>query len=133
MIFDRYIYFLRPAGQPDGPIKIGCSHLPMERLRIYFQWSPVPLDLVAMCGGQHLGVERRLHLMFKDAHSHGEWFHPSSDLEAFVARVAAGERIEDMIGPTPFRGHGRRKLTMLSTADLIRRMPPTPKRQRKAA
>jgi hypothetical protein len=123
-MFSKFIYFIRPVGQ-RGPIKIGCSHLPLERLRAFSQWSPIPLEVVATCDGQHHGVERRLHLMFQTAHSHGEWFHPLPDLEAFVARVAAGEQIDDIIGPTPFPGPKRRKLTILSTASLQRLMPPS--------
>lgn len=126
----KSIYFLRPIGQ-RGPIKIGCSYLPLERLRTYSHWSPLPLEVVAMCGGQHHAVERRLHVMFKAAHSHGEWFHPVEELEAFVARVVAGERIEDIIGPTPYPGPKRRSLTTLSTA-FLQQLLPAPKRKRAA-
>ncbi len=127
----KSIYFMRPIGQ-RGPIKIGCSGLPLERLRILTLWSPLPLEVIAVCDGQHHGVERRLHMMFRAAHSHGEWFHPLPELETFVARVAAGERIEDMIGPTPFPGPRRHKLTNLSTEALRRRMPLPPSDARAA-
>lgn len=62
----KSIYFIRPVGQ-RGPIKIGCSYLPLDRLRGLCQWSPLPLEVVATCDGQHHGVERRLHLMFRTA------------------------------------------------------------------
>lgn len=107
----KHIYFVKPIGLP-GPIKIGCSVLPIGRLRAHMLWSAVPLELAAECLDDGFHVERRLHVMFRSAHSHGEWFHPVPDLLALMARVAAGETVTDIIGPTIYPGPKRHGLTI---------------------
>ena len=42
----RYVYFIKPVGM-EGPIKIGCSIMPTERLEGLAVWSPFPLEIVA--------------------------------------------------------------------------------------
>lgn len=80
-------YFLR-AADGTGPIKIGCSRLPHNRLRYYNSLSPVPLTILAMCeGGQE--TERRFHAAFAEDWSHHEWFHPTEALLRTVEQVAS--------------------------------------------
>lgn len=84
-----FVYFLRPIGQA-GPIKIGHSMVPWERLRSYLNWSPIPLELVAMTpGGDEL--EHRLHAAFTHLHSHGEWFKAGPELTSVIETVLTGQ------------------------------------------
>lgn len=85
----EFIYFMR-ASAGGGSVKIGYSWKPEDRLAFCQPFSPVTLVIVAtMPGGPEL--ERRLHLKFKAQHSHGEWFHPSAELECMILDVVAGK------------------------------------------
>lgn len=99
-----YVYFLRPTGHA-GPIKIGHSCVPYERLKAMMCWSPLPLELVAMTpGGDEL--EHRLHAAFAHLHSHGEWFNAAPELTAVVETILTGQF--DPVGlPGPRRLHKR--------------------------
>lgn len=80
------IYFMRRA-DGVGPIKIGCSKWPQERLQALQIWSPEPLEIVATVPGT-FADERRLHRQF-DAHRlHGEWFEAAPPVLAAVSRAA---------------------------------------------
>jgi hypothetical protein len=82
------VYFIRRA-DGEGPVKIGYSWSPPERLKTLMTWAPYPLEVVATIEGGHL-LERRFHNLFRDDHSHREWFRPSARLDAVIAEVAAG-------------------------------------------
>lgn len=83
-----HVYFLRPVGVP-GPVKIGWSVLPTERLRAYQSWSPIPLELVARTPGAE-PLEARFHSHFAHLHSHGEWFHAAPELDAMILAINGG-------------------------------------------
>lgn len=83
-----HVYFLRPIGA-DGPVKIGSSIAPWNRLSIYMAWSPVRLELAAtLVGGQHL--ERRFHAAFAAHHSHHEWFRAAPEITSAIEAIKAG-------------------------------------------
>lgn len=84
-----WVYFIRPVGQ-DGPVKIGWSRLPEDRLRALMVRSPFPLEIVARIEGD-LRTEGGFHALFRDQHSHGEWFHASDELTNVIGQIAAGE------------------------------------------
>lgn len=102
---ERYVYFLRPIGA-DGPVKIGCSDLPLKRLKEISTWSPLPLEIAATAPGS-LQLERNLHDCFADLHSHREWFSADSRLAAFIEKVAAGVPIAEAIDLAEKRGNIR--------------------------
>ena len=80
-----FVYFIKPIGL-DGPIKIGCSYIPDNRLINLTIWSPFRLELI----GSVLGTpkdERFLHRCFAHWHSHGEWFHPVPGLMDAVRNI----------------------------------------------
>ncbi|MEO1084643.1 MAG: GIY-YIG nuclease family protein [Acidobacteriota bacterium] len=80
------IYFLQPV--TGGPIKIGCSIAPEERLATYASWSPLPLQLlVAVPGG--LPAEAGIHKEFLDERLHHEWFRPSGRLLKLIDEIKA--------------------------------------------
>lgn len=105
-----FVYFIRPIGK-DGPVKIGCSELPVDRLSYLMSWSPVPLEVVATTPGDHK-LERRIHGIFAADHSHREWFRCSPQLIEFIAKIAAGAPISELIDLScdvaPFRKFPRR-------------------------
>lgn len=91
----RYVYFIKPAGM-EGPIKIGCSMVPEERLISLASWSPFPLELVVAVPGDR-DLERNIHECFASDFSHHEWFRPSQKLTALMAALKAGTPIVDAI------------------------------------
>lgn len=90
-----FVYFIRPVGLP-GPVKIGCSHAPPDRLEALAVWAPFPLEIAATIPG-NITLENKIHGLFAHAHSHREWFHPTADLVAAIARLAAGEAVENVL------------------------------------
>lgn len=90
-----FVYFMRPVSMA-GPIKIGCSKWPDERLLTLTTWSPFPLEIVAKVDGDY-ALERRLHARFAGTLSHREWFHASRDLLSAIAALQRGEPIEKAV------------------------------------
>jgi len=82
---DTHVYFMRPVGQ-QGPIKIGCSKEPRQRLESLSIWSPVPLEIICYVKGSY-SDEYFLHSGFHKSLSHREWFHWSQRLEDTIARI----------------------------------------------
>ena len=108
----KKIYFLRPIGQ-DGPIKIGCSINPVNRLQVFLIWSPLRLELVGVADGGH-EYERDLHARFARQRLHGEWFAPSPDLTNLINQINNGHSL-----PIPNRAH---RLNRESSADEIEKI-----------
>jgi len=92
----KRIYFMH-AVNGSGPIKIGCSGMPDDRLREMSQWSPFALRLLATGDGDHK-LEACLHRMFKDRRSHGEWFVANYTMLEAISAVAAGVSVEEAFG-----------------------------------
>lgn len=92
----KRVYFIKPVGA-DGPIKIGCSRWPDDRLLNIANWSPVPIEIMASGVGSH-ELERFIHRMFAATRSHKEWFHATPALTSSIARVADGMDIADAFG-----------------------------------
>jgi hypothetical protein len=90
------IYFVQQG--TDGPIKIGVSTDPEQRLRTLQSSSPQPLTLLAFMPG---GVEseRDLHRRFADGRLEGEWFRSDTPgLADEIARSAHGQYLIDALG-----------------------------------
>lgn len=90
------VYFIRPVGM-SGPVKIGCSNWPQDRLDTLSAWSPYPLEIVAEIADGDMQMERRIHCLFAEQHSHREWFRESPALTSMIDRLRAGESIGDII------------------------------------
>lgn len=84
-----YIYFVSPVN--GGPIRIGHSRLPLERLRALQVYSPVPLEIVATMQGDHF-LEQWLHDHFRDDKLHGEWLRLTFHLSEVVEAARRGNR-----------------------------------------
>lgn len=89
------VYFIRPVDM-DGPIKIGCSAIPKNRLDALMPWSPLPLEIAATVEGD-FRLERRIHGLFAANHSHREWFRATAALSELIEKLAAGVPIATLI------------------------------------
>ena len=90
-----FVYFIRQVGG-IGPIKIGYSARPKERLSKLQDWSPVPLEVVLTIPGDHK-LERNIHECFADLHSHKEWFRAEHRLVRAIAAMADGVPVHEAI------------------------------------
>lgn len=86
-----YVYFMRRA-DGVGPVKIGCSKVPLSRLEVHQHWAPEPLEIVATAEGDFTD-EQRLHRQFATYRLHGEWFEASRPVLATLAKVASTGRL----------------------------------------
>ncbi|MBP2508142.1 hypothetical protein J2855_001777 [Agrobacterium tumefaciens] len=98
----RNIYFIRPVGML-GPIKIGCSTCVDERLDALATWSPFKLEVIYTEQGNYT-LEKQIHEVFADYHSHREWFHPGERLLTAIGKLLAGENIATAINLEDYRG-----------------------------
>jgi hypothetical protein len=80
----RLIYFLRPIG--GGPVKIGCSAAPYARLKLFAEWSPVPLEIAVTALGRMVD-ELAIHRKLACHRMHGEWFSPSEELDTLISSI----------------------------------------------
>ena len=108
------IYFLRPVGMV-GPIKIGISADPVNRMRTFMTWSPFPLEVITTTAGDNK-LERIIHNCFADAHSHCEWFHPVPRLLKAIEDIKAGMPVAEAIDLNDQRGN------VLSRAQMMTRV-----------
>lgn len=117
MTRDSFVYFASP---PDGgPIKIGCSQIPQNRLVSLMALVPYPLVLLATAPG-NLNDERKLHTAFLADHLRSEWFRPSVEMWALIGRIR-----ETGILPVEMRGSDKEpdKLRSKINAKSIRATP----------
>jgi hypothetical protein len=90
-----HVYFIKPVGM-RGPIKIGFSASPLNRLEAITVWSPFPLEVVVTIpGARKLGWA--IHRCLASAHSHHEWFHATDGVVSLVEKLKAGVPIEQAI------------------------------------
>lgn len=91
------VYFLKPVGMA-GPVKIGASIAPQDRMITYARWSPFKLEIAAQMPGG-LELERRFHAAFRFLHSHGEWFKGHPDISDVIKRINDGSFGVDELPP----------------------------------
>lgn len=101
-----WVYFIRPVGM-DGPVKIGASRIPEQRIETLSSWSPFKLEVVAKVRGD-VTLERNIHECFADIHSHKEWFRADPRLTELIEKLAAGVRIHDALDLNNRKGPIRR-------------------------
>lgn len=79
-----YVYFI--GHETIGPIKIGASADPYERVRTLRCGSPVWLSVLGTLPVEDMfREERKLHEHFAEVRSHGEWFERTPELLAIVS------------------------------------------------
>lgn len=83
---EKCVYFIRSVD--GGPIKIGTSINPMDRLNALQTAHPTRLKIIGMMKGGSV-VEKALHVMFATdrLRPNGEWFHPSQQMLDFISEV----------------------------------------------
>lgn len=101
------VYFIKPVGM-EGPIKIGFSFVPANRVIDLAAWSPWPLELMGTVPGTGKD-ERFLHACFHQSHSHREWFHGTLALQQAIKRILAAGSIEAVRETLPAPGTIPRK------------------------
>lgn len=89
----KQIYFLRRK-DGVGPVKIGCSRRPIQRLTDLYRWSPYELTLLASAPGGS-AWERGLHARFAAYRLHMEWFAPAPALLAGIDAIINGASLEE--------------------------------------
>lgn len=89
------IYFIKPIGL-SGPIKIGCSAAPKNRLQSLSVWSPFPLEILISIDGTRK-LETNIHACLARSHSHREWFHSTDEVVSLIEKLRAGFPIEKAI------------------------------------
>lgn len=92
----RGVYFLQ-AGE-GGLVKIGYSAKIPGRVHALQATSPVQL-LLRLVLPVHAGWESALHRRFAMDRRHGEWFHPSPELERFIE--SGGDDLKPGAPPDP--------------------------------
>lgn len=116
-----WVYFLRPVGL-DGPIKIGYSTMTETRIKPYFFWSPIPLELAAKLAGPP-AWELRFHASFSADHSHHEWFKISDRLQRVIDDIVAGTFDIDGLEPgSPIKRARRQSPEALRSMSLTMRL-----------
>jgi hypothetical protein len=76
-----YIYFIQQG--EDGPIKVGYSTSPKERLKALQTASPYALHLFKVVEGNE-EMEKQIHSRFAEVQLQGEWFQPTESLLAYI-------------------------------------------------
>jgi hypothetical protein len=97
-----YVYFIKPVGQ-EGPIKIGHSIYPPERLAALQTWSPLELEIVCVIAGTR-AVESAIHSRFAAWQARGEWFEATPNLRLLIAALKRGDKIEHLIDFSLWKG-----------------------------
>jgi hypothetical protein len=109
------VYFVRPVGM-DGPIKIGCSAKPMDRIKVLSAWSPFELELIGSVPGS-FDDENMLHRRFSNLHTRKEWFLSSAPLRETIERIIGGTPIRDACAMLEEKGPIRNQNRPLKTPD----------------
>lgn len=112
----RYVYFVRPVGH-EGPIKIGCSELPEQRLKTLAEWSPYELEIAATVPGS-FRLERDLHDRFFHLRIHREWFRAGPDLVGLVAALRSGVPLSEAVDLSIKTGRWRRRIVFTANQRL---------------
>ena len=85
-----WVYFVQ--GTDGGPVKIGRSASPVDRLSSLQTANPARLRIVAKLAGGG-AVERAMHVLFAAdrIRPDGEWFRPSQALAAFMREIGGAK------------------------------------------
>jgi len=78
------IYFIQSVS--GGPIKIGVSNSPKNRLKDIQLMCPYKLNLLATIKGDRK-KEQLLHRKFKKYRLHGEWFEDNNEIKKYINKI----------------------------------------------
>lgn len=111
----KVVYFMKPKGK-KGPIKIGCSNGPDQRLETLAAWSPYPLEIVGTVPG-NFPDEGFLHSCLADHHLHREWFKAVPQVIEAMQKVLAAGSVEAVRAEMEPAGSIRKKIRRKRTED----------------
>ena len=111
----KQVYFIKPIGL-DGPIKIGHSDFPLNRLSALAAWSPLALEIIGSVPGT-LQDEKFLHECFSASYSHREWFHATLPLQQSIKKILAAGTIDAVRDTLQPRGKIPRKPRQRATEE----------------
>jgi len=83
----KVVYFVQ--SRLGGPIKIGLTTEPKQRLKQLQNGSPIPLQILGALRGD-AKVEAAIHERFRKLRLHDEWFEPSMELVEFIRQFGKG-------------------------------------------
>lgn len=101
------VYFARTLEGPDR-VKVGHSKMPRDRLQQLLKQSPVDLEIVAVYPGDKT-TEARFHRLFREHHSHKEWFHAVEPVDQVLRALRAGLFCEETLPERGWVPRERRK------------------------
>lgn len=86
--YPKCVYFIQAVS--GGLIKIGATtaQSPETRLAAMQAGCPVRLRILAVIRNPERFQEQLIHRLFADDRRHGEWFEPTPQLLAYIARYA---------------------------------------------
>ena len=87
MMKGQKVYFITTADR-TGPVKIGYTKNPINRLMSLNCYSPYPLVIRAVMPGTDV-TEAWFHDELRASWSHSEWFHPTPEVLAVMDVVAS--------------------------------------------
>lgn len=87
-----YVYFIQ--GEDGGPIKIGWSESPEDRLSALQTGYPARLVLLGTIPGER-ALEGKTHRRFRHLRLHNEWFRPAADLVRFIGSGRESDQSAD--------------------------------------
>jgi hypothetical protein len=83
-----FVYFVQAKDDHRGPVKIGYTRNPEQRLQSLQHASAEPLQLLAYFEGD-MKNEQELHERFAEHRIRGEWFRWNADLDACIQQHRA--------------------------------------------
>ena len=82
---DQHLYFME--NERTGEIKIGISVHPEIRKRQLENECGEKIKILKVLASEGRSMEKKLHSMFKDYKTHGEWFEPHSELLEYMNAI----------------------------------------------
>ncbi len=89
-----YVYFIQQG--EDGPIKIGKSHDPHERLAQLQTGSAYELRLLGFCVESPGRDESSFHEKFAEHHLRGEWFNMRPEIYSEATELGTPNKLEEI-------------------------------------
>ena len=88
------VYFIQQG--ECGPIKIGQSHTPNDRLKRLRKTIKEKLSIILVVDG-HFTSEYALHEYLKEYCIGGEWFKPTKEVYLTMVRVATDKKFRESL------------------------------------
>ena len=86
-------------------VKVGITSDPAKRIKSLQTGCPTPCYFLAIfdCGDKAIAFEYKLHQIFNEFHSHGEWFHCDKKIDDFIKESLEFESLRHNMWEETFR------------------------------